>query len=861
MTDDPTPELRLHLPEGAAPRRGEPITCGVPWPRGLLHDAEQLELLDEEGRRLALQSRALDRWSDGSVRWSLLDWRAEASPDRPRYRLRAASGRASRVAPEARVEGRASDAERMSVSTGPLVLELATGDGLLVRRAHSNAADPLLEAGSLALEAEDERGARYRARVERLELTENGPLRVSLRAWGGLLGERERRLAEVILRLELFAGSPVLRMELTVRNTRPAGHPGGIWSLGSAGSIYFRELYVRVAPRVPLDGVAAACSERLGLPLAPIALPMELYQDSSGGERWDSSNHRGRGGELPVRFRGYRLRAAEMESLGLRAAPIVRLESGGRELSATMRHFWQNFPKAIAASTDGISLQLFPRQHAALHELQGGEQKTHVWALALGRDPVSDPPLDWCRAPAVAVVSPEWHARCQSVAHLAPESADPGRVYAEMVRAAIAGEDSFEAKRERIDEYGWRHFGELWADHEAVNQKEPPLCSHYNNQYDAIYGFAVQLLRSGDPRWFVALDELARHVIDIDLYHTDGDKSAYNHGMFWHTVHYTDAGLSTHRSYPEGSAGGGPSGGHLYTSGLMLYHFLVGNPMAREVVIGLGRYVIDADDGALTVLRYLDRGETGHISGSGSDVFHGAGRSPANSLVALLDALRLSGDRRFLVKAERLLQRTVHPDDDLAALNLGDVERRWYYTMFLQSLGRYLDLKQERNELDGAWAYARRALLHYAAWAAENERPYLDRPEILEFPTETWAAQDMRKSELLQIAALHAGETQRGRFLERARAFHDYSLEELARRPTRTLCRPLVLLLSNGYSRSFFERPLPAPAAVPDRPAGGLRGPTRFVPQKVRAKRRLLRALVLGGLAFALLAVAAATRW
>ena len=47
------------------------------------------------------------------------------------------------------------------------------------------------------------------------------------------------------------------------------------------------------------------------------------------------------------------------------------------------------------------------------------------------------------------------------------------------------------------------------------------------------------------------MHELAVHVRDIDVYHTDEDKSAYNHGLFWHTVHYVDAGTSTHRSYPR----------------------------------------------------------------------------------------------------------------------------------------------------------------------------------------------------------------------------------------------------------------------------------------------------------------------
>ena len=38
------------------------------------------------------------------------------------------------------------------------------------------------------------------------------------------------------------------------------------------------------------------------------------------------------------------------------------------------------------------------------------------------------------------------------------------------------------------------------------------------------------------------------------------------------------------------------------------------------------------------------------------------------------------------------------------------------------------------------YAYGRASLLHYARWMADNEYPYLDKPEILEYPNETWAA-------------------------------------------------------------------------------------------------------------------------
>src|SRR6185436_16658911 len=102
------------------------------------------------------------------------------------------------------------------------------------------------------------------------------------------------------------------------------------------------------------------------------------------------------------------------------------------------------------------------------------------------------------------------------------------------------------------------------------------------------------------------------------------------------------------------------------------------------------------------------------------------------------------------------------------------------------------------GEVDASYAYGRAALLHYARWMAQHEVPYLDHPEKLEYPTETWAAQDVRKSDVFLFAARHADEAERDRFTERARFFFDYSMGALLREKTRAFARPVILLLSNG---------------------------------------------------------------
>jgi hypothetical protein len=369
-------------------------------------------------------------------------------------------------------------------------------------------------------------------------------------------------------------------------------------------------------------------------------------------------------------------------------------------------------------------------------------------------------------------------------------------------------------------------------------------------------------MRSGDLRWLRHMEELAAHVIDIDIYHTTQDKSAYNGGLFWHTYHYADADTGTHRSYPRSllqmkgmpgldpndpkaqrskhvyAVGGGPANEHNYTTGLVLHHFLTGSAASREATLGLARWVIDMDDGTKTVFRFLSRANTGYASQSRDAGYHGPGRGSGNSLSALVDGHRLSGDSAFLAKAEQLVRRCIHPADDVQKRNLLDVENRWFYTMFLQALGKYLDHKAERSDLDAMYAYGRASLLHYARWMAEHEVPTLSRPEILEYPNETWAAQDMRKSEVFKFAAKHATGAERAKFLERAEFFFRDSVSRLSAFPTRTLARPVVLMLSYGYMHAHFQKHPDESAPQPAVEVGDFGTPEVFVPQKVIAKKR-----------------------
>lgn len=804
-------------------------------------ETSSLTLIDAAGLQHRLQRRTIDRWSDGSVRWVLLDFRADTGDD-------------SRAQYEIVVDGDAEDtltgprvavtraAERCCVDTGPARFFMRPHGRFPFDEVTMNGG-PAIEPDSTGLSIEDGSGELLTVSIDTVDVEEEGPLRSVLRCRGTVRGRRRGRpRLELTARLHFFAGSAAVRFSLTLRNPRRAHHRGGCWTLGDRGSVYLRDVSLRITMAAQGDAPVLTCSPEVGAPHDRCLVPFELYQDSSGGERWQSANHENRDRQVTNSFQGYRVRSNGVERQGRRATPAVSMACGDGRLTVAMRHFWQNFPKAIDADGRSLTLRLFPRQYADIHEIQGGEQKTHTFGVAFDRDGVTSGPLDWCRAPLLARADPSWYCAAAAVPYLVPFAEDTDAEHVDMVRAAIEGGDTFERKREVIDEYGWRHFGDIYADHEAVFERgTAPLISHYNNQYDAVAGFAYQFLRSADPRWWTLMEELAAHVADIDTYHTDSDKSAYNHGLFWHTCHYIDAGAAGHRSFPRHPkvGGGGPSAEHNYTTGLLLHYFLTGDPLSRETAIELAQWVVNMDDGRATVFRWLDRGATGLASATGSPLYHGPGRGAANSIVALINGHRLTGDAAFLAKAEHLIRRCVHPADDLDDRNLLDAERRWSYTVFLQAIGTYLDDKAERGLRDERYAYARASLLHYAAWMADHEYPYLDRPEILEYPTETWAAQDLRKSDALAFAAKHSSGHARARLLERSDYFFHHAISTLSTMPTRTLTRPVTLMLTNGLMHAGLARDRDVAAATPSFTLPpDVASPERFIPQKVRAIAR-----------------------
>ena len=821
--------LRLRVP--APSTVNYPVTFGVPLPRGRVRDVPQLAL--SVGEQLASASgRATAHWPDGSIRWLLVD------AILPRLHEGCCDGTLLLDAARAQESGAHVSARQthdqvvIELSDIPLVVKTDTS-GLAVEVPGAASAIPIDVQLTLSQVEQDT------PKIQEVQLEQSGPVRATVVT----RGEYELSRLRFTTRLSVFSCG-VLKCDFTLHNPRRAQHTDGLWDLGDSGSCFFRDL----SWHLPFGESFKPSVHWKPEPEAELKLwdgsPLKIVQRSSGGDSWNSRIHVNYKGEIPCRGPNYEIKGAATNREGRRADPLVVADLNGSQISVAVPEFWQQFPSALEVSSKGVRVGLFPSEWEDLFELQGGESKTLTVMWQINTDcQGNDLPPRFSSQSAVVVASPDWNRACGAAPFL-PGCAD--QKLDDLLDRAIHGNQSFFEKREVVDEYGWRNYGDVWADHEETYYDGPrPIISHYNNQFDIVYGAVLQLMRTSDFAWYDILDPLARHVVDIDIYHTIEDKPAYNNGMFWFTDHYRDAVTSTHRTYSRANRpgdgrpyGGGPGSEHNFSTGLLYYYYLTGSQQAADDVVGLAEWVINMDDGAQDVLGVVDDGATGRASMCGSLDYHGPGRGAANSINVLLDAWMLTHDDRYLDMTDRLIRRCIHPEDEISDHDLLNAEKRWSYTMFLTSLVKYLQIKLDWQMTDEMFDYARQSILHYAEWMSANERPYLDHPESLEYPTEAWAAQEFRKANALRMAALFTNDEAADRWFDKGNEFSDRAWQDLHSFDTCHFTRAIAVMMIEGTSDAYFRS---TPRAVwHDKTVQRTFSPaTPFEPQRTRVTRRM----------------------
>jgi hypothetical protein len=814
-----------------------PVSGGLCLAKGQISDIASAQILSADESTTA-QAEVLSRWSDGSVRWILASW--IALPDR--------SSGPCQLQLDSRPQSDSS-----SIDDAPRVTLQFTGQRITFHRSDPFANPPDLTEWDVVPRLISSDGSVAEIEYGEIVRESEGPVRSVFRLAGNLRADHHISLQ---VRIEIWPTAGFAQLHTRLLNSRRARHQGGLWDLGDAGSFLFSGLHLEACLHSAAQASVRWKPEANAVVRQQSATSeLRIIQKGSGGPAWGCTNHVAADGTSSATDRGYEAASAAGTLRGCRGEPALALEHDGRQLSIVIPDFWQKFPSGVSVRNGSLTAELFPVSDGCHYELQGGEQSTQSIWLSTAPNNEWLTSLNWVNDTCRMIQSAE-SVKQAGVFDWCPDgfssattvsTDNHARRYSKWLQEATSGSCSLVARRESIDEYGWRNFGEVPADHEQTHYAgRNTVISHYNNQFDLIYGGILNLMVSGDPAWQDLFDPLARHVMDIDIYHTTEDRREFNGGLFWHTDHYVDAKTATHRTYsrhntPTGSDyGGGPSNEHNYSTGLLYYYYLTGNPEAAASVRSLADWVIGMDDGASAVFGLLDGDPTGQATATVTADYHGPGRGSGNSISVLLDGWEVSKEERYLIKAEELIRRVVHPEQNLDELNLLDAEFRWSYSVCLTALGRYLAKMDEADRRGPMYDYVRSTLCHYGRWMTDNERPTLSEPAKLEYVTEAWAAQDFRKANVLRIAASCCDDSELVmRMREKADELNDAAWRDLYTFGDRHLtARCFSIVMTEGL-RDVYHRTHRNQYAKPvDRPwcADEWR---MFVPQAIRVKQLL----------------------
>lgn len=755
--------------ELAFERHAEPLTCGLPLPRGFARSTSELTLLDPDGEVVPVQILPTGTYTDGAPRWVLLDFQASLpASGSATYRLQ----KGPRTNPikkltyylENGVAGIDTGAAQFRVNTRRFRLL----DSVIVE---SRELLDQRRGGGVQLQEHNRESQFCDSRTTQVEFEDAGPMAVVLAVRGELLRSGGDRLANYICRLRFYAGKSEVRVFYTLHNPAAHQHPGNIWDLGTGGSIFLEDFSLRL----PLRAGQWTARAGTGIDRSTVVAD-KLYQDSSGGPNWNSVNHIDKDFRVPTRFRGYRAYAGNSQvSDGQRADGWLQARSPRGGVAAGVREFWQNFPKALAFENSDVRISLWPREFSGIHEILGGEQKTHEMLLLFHTDATTDLELERrlmaFHRPLYAMPDPQVIYATSAFSPTSPLDRNRHAMLEQtcdtFVYPAGGTGATVISQWEQIDEFGWRHFGDTFADNESSPEQmvrdfpehhfgRQPI-SHYGNEYDVSYAVMLQGLRRADPSWMWMADVLCRHYADICIYHTDAESAeAYAHAPFTHTTHDTAAFRSTHRMYPSETkkydlqyGSGGPNAGHCYVASLAQHYYLTGDRISREAFLEVADWSVHSP--------WFTEMMMGDLRGIG------------NFLMTHVYAFQMTKNRDYYDAAVRMIDRVREPFEGLGA------------TLFVKAAGRFLDLKSENEDTDADSAAALSKML----WFGDH---YLKLPDAK--PRQS-LEQTCFYAEVLFTCYLHASpeHPRRDLYFSRGKALMDRARDRWpgTYRPTKTL--------------------------------------------------------------------------
>ena len=378
-----------------------------------------------------------------------------------------------------------------------------------------------------------------------------------------------------------------------------------------------------------------------------------------------------------------------------------------------MQGFWQNFPKELKVDEQGmLTVSLWPHREGAPHEIQGGEQKTHdIYLYFQTGEGAGDKFDHWsivamrgCQEPLVAWAPAEWYLESGAFGPGVAYSPDRFQEYEWLAHAPVmAGRYNIFKGREFIDEYGWRNYGDFFADNEPDETHGPNhgklSLSHWNMAFDYSWGMLLQCVRTANlapeitERWWQVASEGARHLSDIDIYHAELDEEGRYAlgGRFYHTHHGINAGRATHRAsaeealwddlhWPWGRGVNNIDSFFYDSRGISCYSLMSGDMNVRQTAIEIADLVVYS------------------VENERNPQIDNFTRQAGNNLQVLTDAWVMTRADKYRKAADIIIERSrpslfgLSADDDPEEVEFGGLG---FHSIYFDALGRYVEVSDK----------------------------------------------------------------------------------------------------------------------------------------------------------------------
>ncbi|MCM1183030.1 MAG: hypothetical protein NC337_06630 [Roseburia sp.] len=553
------------------PRNAEPCCIGIPLKEGALANPDRVAVL-QEGRPLPIQRKVTSRHKDGSVRFLFLRFAADLPANRGAVLQCELDSEKTSAKEPMRV---VSDGNGIQVDTGALAFEVQNGSSHIFswletegrRYAAEQFVGPLLQDGG---------GNAYEPVIHEWKIVETGEVCTILKADGANRGsgEKEKRI-DFELKLTAYADKPWVEVSYRIINTTDEA-----LQLASLVFDLKRKNDASVTNRLNADNAgetytAEGLSELAGIEkMTSVSDVRTCVATSNYKTSFEIGAHGtqvGRAIDADWLVGESNEHFAEV-FYGTFFADCTDAEGG---VCATVFQAYQNFPKAVRADGDGVSVMLVPEGVGRV-VMESGMSREQRFLLHFhgAQEPLAalDNRSLIYQMPDRPYVKPEVHRESGVYVDIFSDSRD----------AAV--EQAFIAKADgHTRAYGMLHFGDVPDMNYTTQGRGGGDLVWTNNEYDFPHACALLYARTGIRRFLDYAIAAASHWMDVDVCHYSANP-LFVGGQWEHTNGHCKGNVIPQEKLMVCS--------HQWVEGLLDYYHFTGDERGLETALGIGENVL-----------------------------------------------------------------------------------------------------------------------------------------------------------------------------------------------------------------------------------------------------------------------------